>query len=365
MEIKKLVDTINRTYISSDYLRQPDIYYYMDRVIDDINENLQASFPTFSEWEDFVEEYNKQFNHEYVEPENPDVIIDDVENYDWQTVASQTYTVRINGSNRPVTFITQAKYSEPLKDPAHRNYRSLEVQQIIFLNGLGYIDVAGNNVYYRNTTTYCAPAEGSGSHRYYSGQVINHGELLIEQPNGAQKSVVIESSNYDSYLQINGRYGNTFILPIILEPHNPPQPVPEPRPPRPRPPRPRPMPRRKPVPILPQHIYENQKLWADFGPKDRTVYDAFPDKYLRSVVALGAALYYYEADEEGEQIAMDYQRRYEQQLFYMVRDYQMLVPPMYQNNFGGYIDFSHERELGPHNLHPRGVVMRGYNSRIL
>ena len=42
MEIKKLVDTINRTYISSDYLRQPDIYYYMDRVIDDINENLQS-----------------------------------------------------------------------------------------------------------------------------------------------------------------------------------------------------------------------------------------------------------------------------------------------------------------------------------
>ena len=66
MEIKKLVDTINRTYISSDYLRQPDIYYYMDRVIDDINENLQASFPTFSEWEDFVEEYNKQLSsHEH------------------------------------------------------------------------------------------------------------------------------------------------------------------------------------------------------------------------------------------------------------------------------------------------------------
>ena len=203
METKKLVDTINRTYISSDYLRQPDIYYYMDRVIDDINENLQASFPTFSEWEDFVEEYNKQF---------------------------------------------------------------------------------------------------------------------------------------------------------IPEPQDPTQPIPEPRPPRPE--------HKLGSPKFP-HVYENQKLWADTGPKDRTVYDAIPDKYLRSVVALGTALYYYEADEEGEQIAIDYQRRYEQQLFYMVRDYQMLVPPMYQNNFGGYIDFSHERELGPHNLHPRGVVMRGYNSRIL
>ena len=164
MQIKKLVDTINRTYVPSEYLRQPDVYYFMDRVIDDINEQLQACYPTFSEWESFVNVWNENFPEE---------------------------------------------------------------------------------------------------------------------------------------------------------------------------------------------------------PKDRTVYDVIPDKYLRSVVALGTALYYYEADEEGEQIAIDYQRRYEQQLFYMVRDYQMLVPPMYQNNFGGYIDFSHERELGPHNLHPRGVVMRGYNSRIL
>lgn len=224
MEIKKLVDTINRTYISSDYLRQPDIYYYMDRVIDDINENLQSSFPTFSEWETFVKEYNRQF--------------------------------------------------EPIPP---------------------------------------VPIEPDG----------------------------------------------------VCPPEQPHEPGPSDLDDRPIPPRGRPLPPKRRVPPLHPHPYSHQELWAPDRPKDRTVYDAIPDKYLRSVVALGTALYYYEADEEGEQIAMDYQRRYEQQLFYMVRDYQMLVPPMYQNNFGGYIDFSHEREFGPPNLHPRGVVMRGYNSRIL
>ena len=164
MQLKKLVDTINRTYVQSEYLRQPDIYYYMDRVIDDINEKLQANYPTFTNWEDFVEKWNKKF---------------------------------------------------------------------------------------------------------------------------------------------------------------------------------------------PEH------------PKDRTNYDVIPDKYLRSVVALGTALYFYTADEEGEQIALDYQQRYNQQLFYMVRDFHMLVPPMFQNNFGGFIDFSYEREWLPWDLHPRGVVMRGNNNKVL
>lgn len=164
MQIKKLVDTINRTYVPSEYLRQPDIYYFMDRVIDDINEQLQSCYPTFSEWEDFVNVWNENFPEE---------------------------------------------------------------------------------------------------------------------------------------------------------------------------------------------------------PKDRTVYDVIPDKYLRSVVALGTALYFYTSDEEGEQIAIDYQTRYNQQLFYMVRDYHMLVPEIFQNNEGGFIDFSYIREHRPKDLHPRGVVMRGYNTKVL
>lgn len=208
MQIKKLVDTINRTYVQSEYLRQPDVYYYMDRVIDDINEQLQACYPTFSEWEDYVNKYNKQFG--------------------------------------PIPT------SEPID-----------------------------------------------------------GECPPEQPH------------------LPGEPGL---------------------------PKDRPLPPKDPKCHRPGNIPR---------PKDRTIYDVIPDKYLRSVVALGAALYFYEADEEGEQIAMDYQRRYEQQLFYMVRDYHMLVPREFQNNEGGYIDFSYVREKGPWDLHPRGVVMDGIDSRIL
>ena len=92
-------------------------------------------------------------------------------------------------------------------------------------------------------------------------------------------------------------------------------------------------------------------------------YDAFPDKYLRSVVALGVAVKFYTRDEEGEQIAQDYQNRYEMALFKMTRDYHNQVPWYFQENTGGFIDFSHNREECPRDLVPRGVVMRGQNSK--
>lgn len=145
MQINKLIDTINRAYITSEYVRAPDVYYYMDRVIDDINKNLQTKFPLFSEWVDFVERWNKLF------PEYP---------------------------------------------------------------------------------------------------------------------------------------------------------------------------------------------------KDRTTYDVIPNKYLRSVVALGTALYFFSNDEEGELIAQDYQQKYNMEMFYMVRDYHSQVPDMFRDDDGGYIDFAYEREWG-------------------
>lgn len=351
MEIKKLVDTINRTYISSDYLRQPDIYYYMDRVIDDINENLQASFPTFSEWGDFVEEYNKQFNPVDVEPEPTP---DDPKDKIWVPIVQRAFSIVLSGQPDHAIFSLETRVG----DPVSVKFRPLEVRLKISFEH--FQDVTLNTGTYNYNTTYCAPVSGSGYHRYFSEQVLSYGQILIEQPDRAAKTVSISSYIQDTALSINDMIGGNVTLPEIPVPM-PPQPVPKPIPrPMPRPKR-----RHKFVPPVLPTVYEHQKLWADYGPKDRTVYDAIPDKYLRSVVALGAALYYYEADEEGEQIAMDYQQRYLQQLFYMVRDYQMLVPPMYQNNFGGYIDFSHNREFGPHDLHPRGVVMRGYNSRIL
>lgn len=175
MEIKKIVDYVNRGYIASDYLREPEIYYYMDMVIDDINDRLQATFPTFTEWHEFVDKWNK-----YVE---------------------------------------------------------------------------------------------------------------------ANKAT--------------------------------------------------------PVPAFPIFL------------RDASKYDAFPDKYLRSVVALGVAVKYYARDEEGEQVALDYQNKYLDALFKMTRDYHSQVPWYFQDNEGGFIDFSHNREEGPRDLHPRGVVMHGINTRIL
>ena len=245
MLLKKLVDTVNRTYIVSDYLRAPDVYYYMDRVIDDINERLQTCFPTFSEWPEYCRRYNAQF-----------------------------------GLPQPQDLPDHPQPPEP---------------------------------------------------------VVPDGDCPPDQPHLPGDPGLPPGRPLPPH--------NPYPSPYIPFPHPGPY-YPYPHPFRPYYPWPYPGPR-------------------PLRPKDDTIYDVIPDKYLRSVVALGAALYFYTADEEGEQIAMDYQRRYEEQLFYMVRDYHALVPPESQNNTGGFIDFSYVREMGPWDLHPRGVVMRGDNSRIL
>ena len=75
---------------------------------------------------------------------------------------------------------------------------------------------------------------------------------------------------------------------------------------------------------------------------------------------------FYTRDEEGEQIALDYQNRYEQALFKMVRDYHNQVPWYFRDERGGFIDFSYNREFdGPCDLVPRGMVLRGEDTKIL
>ena len=65
MELSKLIDRCNRGKIASDYLRAPEIYYYMDDVILDLNERLQANFPLVSLYNEFVADWNVKY------PETP------------------------------------------------------------------------------------------------------------------------------------------------------------------------------------------------------------------------------------------------------------------------------------------------------
>lgn len=68
---------------------------------------------------------------------------------------------------------------------------------------------------------------------------------------------------------------------------------------------------------------------------DTAVYDYFPDHYVRSVVALGAAHKFYEMDEEGVVYDEGYAQNYEVNLFYMTRDHIDHVPLIFQSDSTG------------------------------
>lgn len=68
---------------------------------------------------------------------------------------------------------------------------------------------------------------------------------------------------------------------------------------------------------------------------DDAVYDFFPDRYIRSVVALGGAHKFYEMDEEGIVYDTSYEQDYERNLFYMTRDYIDQVPEIFQSDSTG------------------------------
>lgn len=79
----------------------------------------------------------------------------------------------------------------------------------------------------------------------------------------------------------------------------------------------------------------------DFEPLDIEVYSAIPARYLRTVVAVGAALNFFTNDEEGEQVSQKYYIQYERNMSNMIRDYMELVPNEFQNKKGGYISNSY------------------------
>ena len=71
--------------------------------------------------------------------------------------------------------------------------------------------------------------------------------------------------------------------------------------------------------------------------RDDAVYDFFPDRYVRSVVALGAAHKFYTMDEEGVTYDTTYEQEYERNLFYMTRDYIDQVPEIFQSDSKGSV----------------------------
>lgn len=78
---------------------------------------------------------------------------------------------------------------------------------------------------------------------------------------------------------------------------------------------------------------------------DTVVYDFFPDRYIRSVVALGAAHKFYEMDEEGVVYDVSYEQDYERNLFYMTRDYIDQVPEIFQSDSTGGVNINLENDV--------------------
>lgn len=70
-------------------------------------------------------------------------------------------------------------------------------------------------------------------------------------------------------------------------------------------------------------------------------YTVIPDKYIRTVIIPGAAFYFFTTDEEGADVAPKYEAEFLENLFYMERDYLMLVPEELLADFKqGTFDFS-------------------------
>lgn len=91
----------------------------------------------------------------------------------------------------------------------------------------------------------------------------------------------------------------------------------------------------------------NEKMHACFktfsevnptGFGEPSVYSEFPDKYIRTVVCLGAAAKWYVDDEEGIETATALKMQYDNNLFVMVRDYGPLIPEdKKRNDVSGFL----------------------------
>ena len=76
-------------------------------------------------------------------------------------------------------------------------------------------------------------------------------------------------------------------------------------------------------------------------------YNCFPDSYIRSVVCIGAASKFYTTDEEGIVTAEGYEMKYQENLFYMMRDFLDHVPVIYQSDNSGGLHIDEEAGIHP------------------
>ena len=82
-------------------------------------------------------------------------------------------------------------------------------------------------------------------------------------------------------------------------------------------------------------------------------YTFIPDRYIRSVVCLGAAFKFFLTDEEGAQVADRYDKEYQKALFMMKRDYSHKVPLEYQAEDQGFVEFeTNEVDYSAHPINP-------------
>ena len=92
-------------------------------------------------------------------------------------------------------------------------------------------------------------------------------------------------------------------------------------------------------------------------------YNFFPDKYIRSVVCLGAARNFYMTDEEGALSVPAYEQQFQQNLFLMLRDYSELVPEEYRDyDRGALIDPNHTKAPSPSPSPSPGGTMPDHGS---
>ena len=89
-------------------------------------------------------------------------------------------------------------------------------------------------------------------------------------------------------------------------------------------------------------------LAIEGNPSSEDLYDFFPDRYIRSVVCIGAASKFYTMDEEGIISAEGYEMTYRQNLFYMLRDYVEHVPVFFQSDSTGSVRQAEERYVENH-----------------